>query len=314
MQNLGDLAAFIAGKIGLSDTASLTKIKSFATQRYASIYAGALWKDALTILTRNVAASEPIVILPAHIAHFVAAKFDATGLIPIDQSFLFASNPTLWEDSGTPTHCSELAPSASKLMPAAAGELLSLRSSQAGDTGLVSLFGEDANGDPQQEIVTLNGTNKVATVNAYAILYTFSKGATQGTITLKDNVGINGTTTYSTLLPTETQRLHRRVRLHQIPSSALTLLILAKRHPGPFTQDTDATNLPTLCDQGLQAMVHGDALEWMQQYGKAQGKFAEGLRLLADAKKSEAYQASQNIRMTPGDGIAEGCSEADFLN
>ena len=52
----------------------------------------------------------------------------------------------------------------------------------------------------------------------------------------------------------------------------------------------------------------------MQQYGKAQGKFAEGLRLLADAKKSEAYQASQNIRMTPGDGIAEGCSEADFLN
>ena len=50
------------------------------------------------------------------------------------------------------------------------------------------------------------------------------------------------------------------MRLHQIPSSALTLLILAKRHPGPFTQDTDATNLPTLCDQGLQAMVHGDAL------------------------------------------------------
>ena len=86
------------------------------------MWAGALWKDSLVILSRAVTAGEPTLILPSHIANFVAAKFDYTGLIPVDQAFIFASNPELWDDAGTPTHCSELAAIATKVMPDAAGE------------------------------------------------------------------------------------------------------------------------------------------------------------------------------------------------
>ncbi len=309
---LGNLASFVGGKIGMTDAATLTKIKGFAKERYAAMYAGALWKDALSILTKAVAVNQSTIILPPHYAQFLAAKFDRTGLVPIDQSFLFASNPELWDSAGTPSHCSELHAIATATMPATAGELVSVRSTTA-DTGVISLHGEDGNGEPQQEQMTLNGTNKVSSVNAYAVLYGVSKGTTTGTITLRDNVGAFGGVTFVQLLPTETQRLHRRIRLHSITGEALTLLVLAKRHAGPFTQDSEATNLPSLCDQALQAMVHGDALEWQRQYGKAQGKFAEGLALLAEAKKTEIYQAAQQQRITPGDCLAEGCGGSDYL-
>lgn len=307
---LGTLASFVAGKIGMTDAATLTKIKGYATQRYAQIYAGALWKDALSIYSLSVAAAQSTVILPSHVAHFLGAKFDRTGLIPIDQAFLFASNPELWDDAGTPSHCSELAAVATKIMPATAGETIQLRSTNAGDTSAVTLHGEDGNGDPVQEQVTLAGTGAANSTQTYAILYGFSKAATIGTVTAYKTAGI---VPIQSLGPTENQRLHRRLRLHLIPGVALTLLVLAKRHAGPFTNDNDATALPSLCDQALQAMVHGDALEWQRQYGKAQGKFAEAIALQTEAKRTETYQAAQNARMTPGESLGEGCSAYELM-
>lgn len=307
--NLGDLATFIGGKIGMSDAATLTKIKGFARQRYDQMVAGALWKDLLSIHSFAVAINQNTVILPHQVAQFVAAKFDYTGLIPTDQAFIFNSNQALWADTGTPTHCSELAPIATKVMPADAGELLKLKSSAAGDTGKVTVHGEDENGDGQQEQVTLTGTVPVFTVSKYKVVYGLSKGASTGTITVRNN---NDNLTLLTLAPTDVQKLHRRLRLHMIPTEALTLLVLAKRHPSPLVNDADATALPPLCDQALQAYTHGDALEWQQQYGKAQGKFAEAIALEAKAKRSEVYQAAQSARITPADGMAEGCSSSDF--
>jgi hypothetical protein len=310
--NLGDLATFIGGKIGMSDAATLAKIKGFALERYKQIYAAALWKDALSIYTLAVAADQSTVILPAHVAQFIGAKFDTERLIPVDQAFIFSSYPELWDNSGTPTHCSELAAIATKVMPLAAGELVKVKSSAAGDVApaKVTLHGEDVNGDPQQEQVTLTGAALAASVNSYAVLYGFSKAATVGTITLRNAAD---SATLQTLLPGDTQRLHRRLRLHTIPSVALTLMVLAKRHPGTFVNDTDATALPSLCDQALQAYVHGDALEFQRQYGKAQGKFAEAIALEKAAKDRETYQSAQTARFTPGDPMAEGCNPGDFL-
>jgi hypothetical protein len=309
--NLADLANFIAGKIRLTDLATLAKLKGFAGQRYAQMHAGALWKDALGIYTFAVAAGQHTVILPAGIAQFVAAKFDRTGLVPVDQAFLFNSSPGLWEEAGTPSHCSELAAIATRVMPSAAGEQIRVSSSDAGDAGsLVTLHGEDASGEPKTEQITLNGTPPVFSLGSYAVIYGFSKRATVGTITMTSGAS---STVYQTLLPAETQRLHRRVRLHAAPTVPLTLLVLGKRHPGPFTQDADATALPPLCDQALQALVHGDALEWMSQHGKAQAKFAEGLALEMAAKKAETYQAVQSRRIVPAEAMAEGCTGDDFL-
>lgn len=308
--NLGDLATLVGGKVGLSDAASLTLWKAYAKQRYHALCAGALWKDLLTVYTFAVAANQNTIILPHQVAQFVGAKYDTTGLIPVDQAWIFASNPELWEQVGAVTHCSELAAIATKVMPLAAGEALKLKSSNAGDVSLVTIHGEDTNGDAQQEQIALNGLALVATVNSYAVVYGLSKAATVGTITVRNNAD---SATLLTLLPAETQRLHRRLRLHQVTGEALTLLVLGKRHPGPFSNDNDATGLPTPCDQALQAYVQGDALEKMRQYGKAQAKFAEALALEAKAKKDETYQAAQSKRLTPGDGMAEGCNPSDYL-
>jgi len=309
--NLGNLAAYVGTKIGMSDAATLAKLKTFAAERYKSMYEGALWKDTLSVLTKSAAIGQSTVILPSHLAQFIAAKYDATGLIPIDQSFLFASNPQLWDQNGTPTHCSELAPIATKLDMVGGSDRLKITGGNALDTTQqVRIYGEDIDGEPIDETVQLAGTTTVMTTQAFGIVYGLSKPATQGTVVAQSNAN---NATYVSLAPGDTQKLHRRVRLHVIPANAITLLILAKRHPGPFTADADATNLPGLCDQALQALVHGDALEWQQQYGKAQGKFAEGLALLQQAKQAETYQASQQIRFTPAESLADGCNPNSFL-
>src|SRR6185369_13077590 len=111
---LNDLTSFIGGKIGLTDADSLARIKGFATERYRAIYAMALWKDSLSVYTKAVAAAQNEVVLPYHVAHFVAAKFLQQSLIPVDHAFLFNSDPDLWDRNGTPTHCSELPPMATE--------------------------------------------------------------------------------------------------------------------------------------------------------------------------------------------------------
>jgi hypothetical protein len=308
---LGDIASFVAGKIGMTDAATLAKLKSYAAQRYALICADALWKDLLSVYTKSVAAGAHTVILPGHVSDFVEAKYDQTGLIPVDQAFIFRSYAELWDDTGTPSHVSELAPIATKVMPLAAGEILRFASSNGSDVGNpVQIHGEDVNGEQLSETVLLNGASWVQSVNNYVSVFGLSKGATQGTVTVTGSISL---LTLATLKPTETQKLHRRIRLHTIPGQDLTLLILAKRHPGPFTADADATQLPPKCDQALLALVHGDALEWQRQYSKAQIKFGEGLALLATAKKDEVFQRSQVKRITPGESLAEGCNPHDFL-
>lgn len=312
---LADLATFVGTKIGMTDSATLTKIKTWAAQRYASMYAGALWKDALSIYSFAVAANQHTVILPHHVSQFLAAKYDYERLIPVDAAFLFASNPELWDSAGSPTHCSELAAIATKIQIPTPSQLYVYGSSSADETKTLRIQGEDANGNPLSETLTLiatGPTSQAATSGVFAVVHNWTKGGTVGQVELKDTASPTPNL-LQTLKAAEKQKLHRRVRLHATPPNAMTLLVLAKRHPGPFTDDNDATTLPAQCDQALQALVHGDALEWQQQYGKAQAKFAEGVALLEAAYRTELYQAANAYRLTPGDPLAEGCSPQDWL-
>ena len=308
---LAKLAEFIGSKVGLNDTTSLQKIWKYATQRHALIWSDALWKDALSIYTFAVAANQDTVILPPHVSDFVEAKTDDEGLIPVDQVFIFRTYAELWDNIGTPTHCSELAPIATKKMPPTTGDRIKISSSSAADTvNAVQFYGEDVNGEPLAETVVLNGVADVLTVGSYKVVYGLSKGATVGTVTAKESTS---STTLVVLGPNDNQKLYRRLRLHAIPGNAFTLLVLAKRHPAPYANENDSPLLPPKCEQALIALTHGDTLEFMRQYGKAQGKFQEGIALLTGAKKDEVYQRAQSKRITPSESLAEGCNPNDFL-
>lgn len=308
MKTLAKIATAVSDVIGLSDDATMAKIKRFAALRYDFIASDSLWKDLLAVYTYSVAAGQTVVMMPPHVTDVVECKADNSGLIPIDQMFLFRSYAELWSELGTPSHWSELAPLAT-VGELTAAERMKFVSTSAADTSTVKIHGEDSTGQPLSELITLTGTTPSLTAGSFLTVYGVSKGTTTGTITM---VGNNSAVTFTTLKPAENQRLYRRIRLHTIPAAAFTLLVLAKRAPAELENDTDATQLPAKCDQALIALTRADTQKWLRQYGKAQDEIAEGLALLKDAKTDETYQAAHSKRMTPGESLAAGCSPSDY--
>lgn len=299
---LADIALQVARKIGLTDAATLAVLKGFARSRHEAIWRSALWRDTLTIHTRSIPAGAPVYILPHQVAAVVAVRLDDSGLIPVDQAFAFDSLADLWDESGTPTHYTELGVIATRQLPASPGERLSIVSTSSDDTAIkISITGEDADGHELREVLTLAGTSAVLSAHTYAVVYQLSKATSLGSVNVHGHTSGNY---LQTLLPDESARQHRRIRLLGAPSRETPALILCKRHPAPLRNDSDDTLL-TSCDPGLLALVLGDALEWTQQYAKAASKFSEGNALIESAKIAGLYQSAQAARVVIGHGLGE---------
>jgi len=301
---LGDILSYVCGKVGQTDDTFKAKIRTYAKLRRDMLWQLVLWKDTLSIYTKSVTADTHTLVMGAQVDRIVAAKTASQGLLPVDQTYLFNNDPQIWERSGDPLFFSQPPASALAVAPASAGEKLNLVSNNAADTGNVSIYGENA-GEEVSETVTLNGTSSVQTVNTYTEVLNLSKEATAGTITV---TGATSAATLLTLLAAQREKRHARLRLHETPGAADTLLVLAKRHAPPMATDTDTTGMPSL-DNAILAYTMADALESMRQYGKAKEKNSEGNALLAEAKKSEIYQDARRVTMTPADPLGEDGSE-----
>jgi hypothetical protein len=298
---LSEIVTYVCGKIGRTDEAFKTRVRNWAQLRRDMLWQQQQWKDALAIYTKAVTAGQSTVLMPAQVARVVACKQGSSGLLPVEQVFLLADNPQVWDQAGTPTEFSRLAPSGLAAALPTAGEMLNLVSSNAADVGKkVTVHGELA-GEEITELVTLNGTNSVGTAAAFDQVRQLSKEATAGLVT------VTGNTSGATLLrltADQTEKRHARIGLHPVPGAALTLAVLAKLNPPPLKQDSDATGLPSL-DTALLAFVLADALEGMRQYAKAGAKMEEGNAVLAAAKHNEVWQEHGGSRLLPADAMAE---------
>lgn len=301
---LGDIVSYVAGKVGFSGTTFSQRIRDWAHLRQQMLWNEAVWKDSLSIYTKSAAAAQKEIILPSQIDMVVAVKQAGQGLpmLPVDQVFLFSSETESWESSGPTLRFSQ--PPALGLavaIPTDGGEKLTCKSSSAADVGKkLTIYGELA-GIEKTEQVTLNGTMDVDSVESYTDVFSLSKEVTTGSLSV---TGKTSATLLQTLKPTEAQKRHPRLRLHQIPTSTLPLLVLGKRHAPPLKQDTDATALARL-DNALLAFVVADALESLRQYAKSQAKAEEGMALLASVKRTEVYQQASACRLTPADSVGD---------
>lgn len=294
---LSDLVTLVAAKVQKTDSASIALMKSWASTRYQMIWNDELWKDSLSIYTFNVAASQSQVLMPAHTERIVNARFNATGLLPVEQSFLFSANPLVWDQLGTVARFSKPAAVGTKAMPSTSGERVSLVSSDGADTAkTVSIYGELA-GVEQSETLQLNGTTPVLSVNSYDIIYGLSKVATTGSVTA---TGQTSSTVLQTFGPTDRQKLHPRLQLHPTPNVGFSLAVLAKRKANPLVADTDVTLLAGV-DRVLEAFVHYDALEWLRQTARAQSKLSEATALLQRLKNEQVYQEASMPQILPYD-------------
>jgi hypothetical protein len=89
-----------------------------------------------------------------------------------------------------------------------------------------------------------------------------------------------------------------RIRLHRVPSTAGTLLVIGKRTCIELLADTD-TPLLTGSDECLCAFVMGDLYQWMRQLGKAQAFFQEANAHLAKMVEIETAQTTESRQLTP---------------
>ncbi|HWA07919.1 MAG TPA: hypothetical protein VG838_00480 [Opitutaceae bacterium] len=299
---LGEIVSYACGKVGLTDDTAKARARSYAAMRYQLIFRSALWKDALSIYTKALAANANTVILPSQVEKVLGVRSGSRALMPADQVFLFNDDPLAWERSGGEVQFTLPAVTALSGAPQTGGEKLRFVSSNNSDTTKkVTIYGRDANQEEATEVLTLNGTSNVDSVNSYEEVYLLSKDVTAGAVTV---TGVSSTAALQSLRPTETLRRHTRVRIHDTPVEAVTLSVLAKRRPNPLENDTDSTLLPAL-DNALLALVLGDMLQWQDAYAKGNTCFDEGNALLESLKKTEVWQEARRIVMSPSDGCGD---------
>jgi len=100
--NLVNMANFVCGKVGRTDTESLAACKSFLGRRYELIFDSQLWRDSLTTSTTSVASGTQDVELPVAIDRVVAVRWSDRTLTPVQHEAVYYLDPTLFDRSGTP--------------------------------------------------------------------------------------------------------------------------------------------------------------------------------------------------------------------
>jgi len=100
---LSDMASFICGKVGKTDSDSLAKCKEFIARRYELIWSSQLWRDTLTTSSQSVPAdTQDVTLSDTSIDQIVAVRWSDTTLGPVAHEAVFAIDPTLFDNSGTP--------------------------------------------------------------------------------------------------------------------------------------------------------------------------------------------------------------------
>lgn len=280
--------------IGLNDTTTRTKIGSFAARAHQMLCEAANWKDLLSLYTVAVSANQTEVILPAWADRFLAARYDHTHLLPVDQVFIYATDPQIWDRTGTPTRVAQLPSVATRATPA--GGTITLVSSNAADSVSVVIVGERS-GEEVRESVTLSGTTPMVSANQYDHIYSLAKPTTAGTVTVSDTGG-----TLLTLQADETERKHIRLRLLETPSQALTLVVLARRRVPPMTSDSMGAQVRGI-DQAWEAFTLASAYEWMRQGDDADAATRKGVAFLDEARINETWRESTAQALVPSQGI-----------
>jgi len=100
--NLTNMANFVCGKVGRTDTESVSSCKQFLGRRYELIYDSQLWRDTMQSATISVPIDTQDVVLPQTIDRIIAVRWSDRALTPVQQEAVYYIDPTLFDKSGTP--------------------------------------------------------------------------------------------------------------------------------------------------------------------------------------------------------------------
>lgn len=309
MRTISDIVDRVCEKLGKTDANTKAQAKKFLQTRYRYIYQKHLWRDAL--LTYQISTANREIVFPAKVERVLACYQENYPLLNTDVLTELMVAPEDAENSGTAARWAGIRVSGVAAM--SQDEKLTLVA-DAADTTTVTILGEDSSGNQIKEVVTLTGTTPVDTTTTWEQdrILSISRDADTTTVTI---TGKTSTDALQTLRPGVHRISHQVVQLFQKPDTAKTFTFICKRAWMELDDDSDTPLLQGV-DMALEAFTHGDMLEWLKQYGKADRKFMEGQSLLKQAADEETWQRGGSIVITPQfDGSVEdgGYDRYNFL-
>lgn len=290
----------------IQDTSSgrLTRIKDAINRKYTEIADGFDWPDLFRIGINEVTvfANEQDLYMPRHVDLSKKIVFDS------NKELLHNSNPAMFYNryfdnltaGGNPFEYTNAGSSPIK-RPIITAEKLDFVSSDAGDTTpVVSVWGM-VSGEELNELVTLNGTTTVTTVNTFSDVTRIGTETSIIDSSRSGNITITGNTSSTELavIPTfEKDSRYQKIRFNTNPSTGTTLSIVYKKKARKLINDGDPLEIPA--DIILFELSVADILRSQAKYNQANINEGLGRQMMLEmmsryANQTESIQQSAPI-------------------
>jgi hypothetical protein len=238
-------------------------IKEYINARYFQILRAINWQCIRKDYTFDTTASQQEYVLPDDFGKEIQVvdKTNGRELIKTDLQKLITDFPDAYEDSGSVERYYILEDTVQN-QPTSAS-VLSIVSSSNSDTTQTILIRGIVDGVETTESVTLNGTTSVSTTNEFSRVKAISKsGNTNGYITISA-----GSITIGVLAPKILEGRYKKIGLHYVPTTSLTIGVPYIIKPLPLTEDYDypIIDIADLIETGAKA----DAWRYKRQFAKA---------------------------------------------
>lgn len=288
----------IYGNIGtnVQDTSSAmaTIIKVYCNNAYREILRRVNWRAINYSYQISTVAGQQDYILPSDFGKELYLH-DATNLryIPfISAEQLVETFPSSLTVQGTVDQYT-IYKDVVRTQPTSAATI-SFVSSNSGDTSqAIRIKGTDSNDIEVEETINLNGLTTVPTTNSYKTIRSITKSAsTTGRIT-----GTSGATTVAILAPADLDYKVKKLRLHDVPSTVLTLNFPYFVRPYPLNNDYDVPVFD--CADGIE--LGGTMMAWRykRQFAKAQEYERLFEKWIVDAAWDMENQPNQTHMINP---------------
>lgn len=180
-----------------------------------------------------------------------------------------------------------------KTQPSSASQLTIISSSASDTTQNILIRGIDSNGMEITERKQLNGTTNVTTTNSFSRIKGISKDAeTTGYVTVSA-----GSDTIAKLAPTVLEARYKKIKLHFVPTSTITIKMPYYIKPMPLSENEDypVIDIADLIERGATA----DAWRYKRQFAKAQAEEALFSKELAEYIWERENKSNEPMVLNP---------------
>ena len=287
VQNLiGDVAASKKGDI-------LAQLNS----RLQEIASKHLWKELFRDITVALPAGSEEVFLPKTVDKIIVFKADGTPrvLVAQEEAAFQRRHAATSGSTGQPFRYRWVGEESVKEQPANPSTI-SIESSNVGDLSETLRIWGDVNGEEDAIDPVLLGQTPVISTKVFSRVTRISKDAdTLGTITIKETAGGK---VLATLGPLDSEVRYKRLKIHEVPSSASTGSLTIQKRVRYLESDNDIPELDV--DEILIVGAFANMLYINQQFDKALVQEAKFKGLIADKLSEETQLTDSNVQFTPG--------------